>query len=212
MKTLVLGCDASGKSSFIGACVERLGAVGFEATSSPEAKAFKLATLETPISEELINQREQMFLRLSRFTLAREGTTDDDVVTSSSSLVTRISHNAMRSVIGTPASSTQQVIDLWSRDEPDKDKPDMIVLVHAPINVISNRIQQRQNMGDASEKFWGFNSLFFLTVYQRHLLATVDEISKKPDMPPVCKIDSSKLSVPKSILVYKGNADRLVKI
>lgn len=197
MKTLVLGCDASGKSSFLSGVSNKFDIQAIEATSSPEAKAFKLDTLDTPIYERLIEQRENTYLRLSEFAISSEAR-GCDIITTSSTLVTRISHNVMRSVIGLTSLPNKTIINKWIDKEEIFSLPDALVLVHAPIDVIVSRISNRQKSGNKSEKFWGFNSIMFLSQYQE-CLKDIAELIPGFLAIPTLTIDTSRVSPNESI-------------
>ena len=71
MRTLVVGCDASGKSSLVEGISGRYGDIAFEATSTDESRRFKHDNLDTLIDDELVNEREDLYMRLSRTVLGR---------------------------------------------------------------------------------------------------------------------------------------------
>jgi len=54
----------------------------------------------------------------------------------------------------------------------------MIVLTHAPFQEITRRIIDRQHAGMKDERFWGFNSPFFLERYQARWLEIAQSIAQ----------------------------------
>jgi hypothetical protein len=142
---------------------ENCGAVVLVPTSTSEAKAFKAANLYTPIDVPFIDDRERIFLDLNeRFDrkVQAETSADHNVATTGSRLVTIVSHMLMRVMVGEerPA-AVEGAVCGWI--ESDALKPDSIALVYAPDEIIRRRIQQRQESGDYTERFWGFNAPSF---------------------------------------------------
>lgn len=165
MKTLVIGCDGSGKSSFVEGINYEFGDFVLESTLSDEAKNFKSANLRAPVNEGFIDARENLFLGLSQKAMVEISSKKiENVVTTSSSLVTRVSHSVMRKIICVEADSDEAIIQKWLEEEAEL--PDIVVLTFAPAEVILDRIAERQERGDRGEAFWGFNSPFFLNSYQ----------------------------------------------
>lgn len=180
MRTLVVGCDASGKSSLIDAISHRFGDVAFESTSTDESRNFKRHNLTSPINSELIDQREEMYMKLSRNVLRRLSSGEkEDYLGTDSTLVTRLSHNVMRRCIGDNAFDYSSIVQQWLADEAEFNltPPSIVVMTYAPFELILSRIQARLNRGDKDEKFWGFNSPFFLKNYQEAWLETRKYIS-----------------------------------
>ena len=193
---LVLGVDASGKSTFLKGLKNTLGFSVLEPTSSPEAKAFKAAHLDESLDLDLINERQRLFndLNVSFDQKIAEERERSKVAATGSSLVTNLSHAVMRRVIREDSPSNLQVINEW--EDSDSLRPDQVVLMHAPIDVIRRRIVHRQRTGVVGEKLIGFNSLYFLQHYQEALEETVTAISSDYS---TASFDSS-VSFPKSIL------------
>lgn len=179
MKTLVVGCDASGKSTFLENVAATYNDVVGESSRSEQAQLFKLNSLSRLVDGEFINEREALYLELSHQALITMAALEQDVVTTDSSLVTRLSHNVMRQVIGEQSLSNTDIIDAWLSDEilASAAQPDIFVLTHAAPSTIRGRILSRQKTGDTSEKFWGFNSPYFLDAYQERWLGLFSDLS-----------------------------------
>ncbi len=174
---LIMGVDGSGKSTLIDNLSSRLGYTPLAPSSSPESIEFKIDHLEEPVTIEMIDRREMLFDKLNLVfeKLVGDELTEHPVATSGSGLITAISHAAMRRIVSARDYSVADIVDEWqASDEP---KPDKIVFMHAPDEVIRQRIIKRQLKGQHHEKFWGFNSPFYLAQYQNALRATVDELS-----------------------------------
>lgn len=181
MRTLVVGCDASGKSTFLEAVSSRFGDSLVESTSTEESRAFKLASMDRPVDVDYINERERLYLKLTREAL--DGVVHrghKDFIGTDATLVTRLSHAVMRQCISGPAVDIESIIEDWVRDEEGGpvDSPDIIVLTHAPFELIKNRIESRQQAGQSEEKFWGFNSPFFLKEYQAAWGSTIRSLAR----------------------------------
>ncbi|MBI1952400.1 AAA family ATPase [Candidatus Saccharibacteria bacterium] len=171
---LITGTDASGKSTLIDRLQSSngLGVKLVEPTSwSDKAREFKLANLRTPIDEVLINQRESLYLELHRqfaSNVKAELAQGYGVVTTASPLVTLVAHETMRQVISLPDHQpTETIVGNWV--ETGENIPNLIVNLHAPMDVIAQRIQNRMNAGDSTEINWGFNALFYISKYQKRL-------------------------------------------
>jgi thymidylate kinase len=197
---LVLGVDASGKSTFLKGLHDRLGFTVLEPTSSPEAKAFKAEHMDEPLDIDLVKKRQRLFndLNISFDQKIIEKNEYNNVAATSSSLITNVSHAVMRRVVGDEAISISQVIDEWN--ESTSAKPDQVVLMRAPIDTIRQRILNRQKAGMVGEKLVGFNSLFFLRYYQDALEETAEAISSDYD---VVSFDSSTSSSKAILNAYK---------
>jgi thymidylate kinase len=125
-----------------------------------------------------------------------------NVVTTDASLVTRLSHNAMRGIIGAKSLNDEEIINEWQNDEKlvNAASPDIIVFTYAPFTVIRNRISERQQAGRFEEKFWGFNSPYFLESYQERWHAMIQKLS---DAAFTClSIDTTKTTPTESIEKY----------
>lgn len=202
LKTLVLGCDASGKSTFLDGVRETYGDTLGEMSRSEEAQTFKKNSLTRLVDPEFINQRESMYLRLTHQALINMHKSGDNIITTDSSLVTRLSHNVMRDVIGAKSLDDERIIEEWQKDEmiADVSSPDIIVFTHAPFTVIRNRIIERQKAGRKDEVFWGFNSPFFLESYQERWHKMVQKLSETAFT--CLSIDTTKNSPEESIEFY----------
>ncbi len=166
-----VGVDASGKSTTLNTLRDRLGFQAFESTSTPEAKTFKKKHLNTPLTVEMVQQREEMYLRLTADAethIKREMAAGESVATIDSPLVTRLSHAVMRQVIdpGIGPNHQSSVVHSWIDSNYVDTNIDTLALTHAPHETIMDRIVSRQQAGDKTEKFWGFNSPHFINLYQ----------------------------------------------
>lgn len=179
MKTLVVGCDASGKSTILDGIQKEWGDSLGESTSSAEATIFREANYSRTIDAEYIDQREALYLKLSHQALLVTNSIPN-VVTSDSSLVTRVSHSVMRSVITEPFADNGSVVSAWQNDERsiDANPVDIFVLTHADTSVIRDRMIQRQQAGDKFEHFWGFNSQVFLEAYQQRWKSIIHDLAR----------------------------------
>jgi len=179
---LVVGVDGSGKSTFLDQLSTSEGYTILEPTTTREARQFKLDSLETRIDGPFIDAREALYLGLNdEFddTIITELGRSQRVATTGGRIVTQLSHAVMRNVAeGTDRDRTRGLVDdiveHWLNN--NHLKPDVLVLVHAPADVILGRIGLRQEQGDISEKFWGFNSPFFLCHYQDAWLELAEQI------------------------------------
>ena len=180
MRTLVLGCDASGKSTLLNSIQKNYGDHLVESTSTPESRAFKLASLDTPVDEEYIGRRETLYLKLSRDILSRASSSGVSYVSTDATLVTRVSHDVMRRAISLPGRNNIDLVRAWQSDEQELSigAPDIIAFMHAPFGVIKQRISARQQNGQPEEKFWGFNSPFFLEAYQERWLDMTADLGR----------------------------------
>jgi thymidylate kinase len=205
--TLALGVDGSGKSTFLAGLASRLGTMVFEQTTSPEARRFKRANLGTPVTAAFVHQREDMFLRLNdglEATISEELARGKDSATSGGRLITLVSHQLMRVVIDEAHPRTiSQTVGEWLEDDGSL-KPDRIVLTHAPHDVIEERIAQRQQAGDKTEAFVGFNALSFLRRYQDTWHDTLSILQTSSDI-PCASFDSSQISPEKMIEQYANS-------
>lgn len=193
---LVIGIDGSGKTTFLNGLQDRFGYDVVEPTSSQAARNFKTSTLDTPLDHAHVTQREKLYLDLNssfEASILARCAAGGRIATTGSRLVTMVSHDTMGSVIGerdltAPLETTQA----WLTQK-NKIKPDSIVFVNAPGDVILGRITDRQLAGDTAEKFWGFNSPFFLLRYQEVWEETIKFIGDNSDIGTL-SLDSSKLS------------------
>lgn len=193
--SLVLGVDGSGKTTLLDGLSVQFGVVVLEPTSTPEAKAFKVSHLDTQVDGLFIDQRESIFLGLnSKFDLSvqQELTQGRNVATTGNGLVTLVSHGLMRTIVG--AKGPHEVVDCTGRwMDSNALKPENLLLVHAPDEVIRQRIQGRQQAGDHTERFWGFNSPYFLSRYQEVLREVISVVAENT-MIRCIELDSSQLT------------------
>lgn len=202
MRTLVIGCDASGKSTFLNLAKEAYGDQLIESTSTPESRAFKRASVEKAIDQEYIDQREALYLKLSRDVLSKAVAAGMDYTSTDATLVTRVSHDVMRRAINLPGKNNDDIIRAWQDDEQEigASTPDIIAFTHAPFEVIRNRIIDRQQAGQTEEKFWGFNSPFFLQAYQERWHDVISDIGKLGFR--CIKMDSSQMTPEDQLTLY----------
>lgn len=203
---LTLGIDGSGKSTFLSGLQNQLGTLTYEQTTSSEARRFKEKHLGARITTAFIREREDMFLRLNgelEAGIQEEVDNGRKVATSGGKLITLVSHQLMRVMIGEGhPRSIEQTVTEWLDDE-ESLKPDRIALIHAPDFIIKERIIGRQQAGDKTEAFIGFNALSFLRRYQDTWHETVDILDDVSEIPHI-KLDSSVLSPQEMIDVYAG--------
>ncbi|HSX17005.1 MAG TPA: hypothetical protein VLH86_02790 [Patescibacteria group bacterium] len=169
MKTLVVGCDASGKSTIARRICERYGDTPVESSRSAQAVEFKAKNERRYMSAAFIDEREAFYLQLEAQEQPRTTSLGGNVVTTNSTLVTRLSHAVMRACIGEPYLRDEEIIPLWLDDERrlGTPLPDAVILARAEPDVIRGRMLARQKSGMQGEDFWGFNSPFFLERYQQ---------------------------------------------
>ena len=196
---LVIGIDASGKSTFMHGLESNLGYTVLEPTASAEAKAFKSEHLGKPLTDELVLERQSLFTRLNtqfdaHITAQQE---HSNVATSGSRLVTNISHAVMRSIIGDRPVPVAAIVSDWN--ESQTVRPDSVVFMHAPMDTIKARILERQERGVSGEQLLGFNSLHFLTRYQDALMQTYDALDS--DLTTL-EFDSSRTSIDTAIQTF----------
>ncbi len=167
MKTLVVGCDASGKSTLVRRLCSQ-GSTPIESSRSPAALAFKAAHARQPIDAPFIDQREAFYLQLEAEEQPKTLSFTGDIVTTNATLVTRLSHAVMRTCIALPSLNNVDIISRWQNDERSfgTPLPDRIMLTRAEPDLIRERMLARQDTGAVGEDFWGFNSPFFLERYQ----------------------------------------------
>lgn len=202
MRTLTVGCDASGKSTFINNVAELYGDLALESTSTEQSRAFKAANLDSLVDERFVNEREQLYLDLTNDVLLNNKSNETNYIGTDASLVTRISHDVMRRCIGAKGLENTQLIETWKLDEEaiGIQSPDVIAFTHAPIEILMKRIKSRQQRGDKTEKFWGFNSPFFLNAYQERWHTVMSDLAKTGLL--CITIDTSKTTPEESIVLY----------
>ena len=202
--TLTLGVDGSGKSTFLKGLADNLGYSVIEPTSSPEARLFKLANIDNPVDSDFVNKRENIFLRLNRdfdTQIRSIQETNSLIATTGNGFVTQVSHGVMRSIVDTNHSrSINDIVADWA--DSDMLKPATVVLIHAPATTIRERILARQEDGDVAERFWGFNSPHFLTLYQDGLMEAVEALGRFTSIRHY-NLDSQVLTPREMLEVYK---------
>lgn len=201
METLVVGCDASGKSTFCEAVQLTWGDTMAESTRSEEASRFKREHHRSVIDAELIDERERLYLKLSHQALIQAQTIEGNYISSDSSLVTRLSHSAMRQVITEPYLTNEEVIEAWQSDleAAQSTPPDILVHTHADAPVLLSRMRQRQAT-DSLEHFWGFNSPLFLDVYQKRWKEVIGILSHTSL--DCVSLDTGTTSIEKCLVQY----------
>lgn len=201
---LVTGIDGSGKSTFLRGLGNELGYVAMEPTGTPEARSFKANTLEEPVTDAFIDERECLYMGLNHLFDEKVRESLDlkaKVASSGNSLVTLLSHNSMRAVALSKDTSVEDCVESWLGS--GYLKPDAIVLVHAPAPVIFERISERQQAGDQNEKFWGFNSPFFLEQYQAAWRQALSILSNRCDIQCIT-LDSDMLQPHEMLATYQS--------
>ncbi len=173
-----------------------------ETTSTDEARKFKTDNLSTLIDSDFINKREALYLKLATQALGNADALEHSVVTTSSDLVTLVSHDTMRSLIGSTPHSDTEIIEQWlARNQKLQTKStDIIVHTFSDFTSIHNRILERQNSGDSNEKFWGFNSPFFLNLYQERWKSITSHLSQYAI--DLVSINTSTTSIEQSMVSY----------
>jgi deoxyadenosine/deoxycytidine kinase len=165
----VIGVDGTGKSTLINQIVStREGYTFMEATSTDAAREFKNQNFEMLIDATFINQREALFADIAQDfenQFHQMHANRQSVVTTGGALVTRLSHQVMRTIVGDSSSTYEDVLSEWVRDE-SLVRPTAFIHLHAPIQVLLARIATRHTAGDITENRWGFNSPHFLNHYQ----------------------------------------------
>jgi thymidylate kinase len=202
MRTLIVGADATGKSTLARGIQRRYSDTIMGSTRSEEVLQFKRNNFTRAIDADFIDERERFFLRVERDELSRLNQLVGDVCVTISSLATRLAHNVMRQCVGAPSLSNEEVIARWLEDEAAVGvrPPDIIVLVHAPIETIRQRIVKRQEAGKQQEEFVGFNALSFLEQYQLGWLQLVDHLQKSGFA--CVAIDTSEKSIGEVLTEY----------
>lgn len=196
---LVVGVDASGKSTFLSSLAEQCGYFVVEPTATPRAKVYKHQTAASLISQQLVDEREAIYLELNQQFAIRlnESRSQTRLATTGDSLVTRLSHAVMRRVAGIdsdvlPAKCTE----IWL--DSNGSKPEAIVLTHAPFETIWDRLTQRQAAGAQHEEFWGFNAPFYLRAYQEEWKVAINAIRTMSDIK--CFEFNTALQSPEAIM------------
>lgn len=190
---LIAGIDASGKSTFLINLSEQWGCLPLEPTSTDEARTFRRRNADEPVTADLIAAREQLFLGINEEHsqhITERLAAGTRVATTGNSLVTRLSHAVMRGVAVDQTNPAAVVYDWLASGEL---RPEALFLTHAPFEVIRKRIMERQQTGDKLERFWAFNSLFFLDQYQDAWLGALETVGRETDI--ICRgIDTSRVA------------------
>jgi thymidylate kinase len=205
--TLVTGIDGSGKSTFMDNMATEFGLTVLEPTASAEAKLFKLENIDTPLSDELVDKREAIFTGLNAIFDEKivQLLDSSDIMTSGSLLVTKLSHAVMRRVVGDKDFNVNKVVDEWVGNATLI--PNKVVFLHAPTQTIRERIVSRQQKGHIEERFWGFNSPFFLTQYQDALLLASSRLTTTTDL-DIHVLDTSLHSPKELLLDYIATSEK----
>lgn len=194
---IVAGVDGSGKSTFLEQLAASQGYIVLEPTSTEEARRFKAETIDTLVDGNFIATREEMYLRLNDMfseTIQVELELTNRVATTGGRIVTQLSHAVMRAIVENAPKTTNFVddmVDTWLEHGPRV--PDALIVVHAPTDVILGRIGLRQDNGDSTEKFWGFNSPFFLHHYQESWLKFAEAVQSRNGL-PCLTLDTNELT------------------
>lgn len=213
--TLILGRDASGKSTLLNGIQEKYGDSLTEAATTKPVRSFKRRHLETVVDLGFVDARERLYLGLclSRSSLkARsEALLRGNVTTTSDSLVTRVSHQVMRSIVSEHESfSAERAVDQWQDDiiRTSSRAPDLIAMTYVPCEVANSRMRERQEAGMVEERFWGFNSPFFLERYQTALVDTLRCIGSEGLATTVC-IDTSDRTISETLDAYSDAREQV---
>lgn len=203
---LVSGVDGVGKTTTLNALRDSHESVVIsEPTSTPESKQFKSKNMQTLITDEFIDEREIFYKSLQGYTDINLRSHLDQgytVATSGSRLVTLVSHNTMRRILGHDVDQSYP-FEVFNCDV-DCLGIDTLVLLCAPIETIGSRLRKRFDDGDRTEKIWGFNSLYFLEHYQNAWVNTAKYVQETTDL-PVLKFDTS-IDNPETIAKGIGKA------
>ena len=185
---LAMGIDGAGKSTLMKGLQQTLGYVAIEPTRSVEAQEFKLRHAGLPLDLDFVRQHRELFRQINKQydQQIEEVLLTSNVATSGLRLITDISHAVMGKIIGNEDFSTTKIFEDYWRE--GSLMPNTVAFVHAPIEIIRERILRRQARGVSGEDLSGFNSLFFLGHYQEAL----HEVSEKlADECRVVSIDTS---------------------
>lgn len=193
---LVVGIDASGKSTFTDGLALRFGYTVLEPTSTPEARDFKAQTIDTPITMPLVAQREAIYAGLNDGfgqAISRILANGSPVASTGNLLVTKLSHAVMKQVVSEHAKPSDHLRPVYDWVAEPYNHPDRFCFTHAPFKAIRQRISERQQAGDALERFWGFNSIYFLGRYQDAWHEAIEIIGNETDI-GCLSMDTSQLT------------------
>ncbi len=202
---LVIGIDGSGKSTFLKGLDFHLGYHIEEPTASKQVRDFRNTHLDSEIDGEFVDRREELYLALNKNFedyLQRQEDGEKKVATTGSALVTLLSHAAMRETINLDPdrSFTSDAVNQWI--EGDFIMPASLTLIHAPFEMILERIRERQQQGDVTEKFWGFNAPLYLHRYEQSWHMALEIIEARTDL-SCLTLDSSTTSPAEMIDVFQ---------
>ena len=205
MRTLVVGCDASGKTTMLHEISERYGDIQIESTRSPRAIAFKHASFGRTVDASFVDERESLYLSLGEEVMRQTNQANlasKNTVSSDATLVTRLSHGIMRTLIQDSSFSNDAIVGKWREDEEKYgiSIPDVVILTSPPFEIIKERMIQRQKSGQKHEEFKGFNSLHFLEAYYNGWLSVFSTISEMVHSSVI--IDTSLITPQESLEVY----------
>lgn len=172
---LFLGADGSGKSTGIEltqASLDPFTSVAvLEQTKSPALRAFKRKALSRHVDAAFINEREELFERSNHGFASLIGearSTHEVTLLDGHPLITAVSHDLMREIIGAPGSlERHRNPEKLATDMSATIMPTTVVYFHVDEDTRRERITSRE---DPSESLWGFNAPFFLNRYQGALL------------------------------------------
>jgi hypothetical protein len=142
---------------------------------------FKTANLNKLVDGDFISERENLYLGLTADTLSSVSSQDiENFVGTDATLVTRLSHSVMRYCVTMQDLDHDSIVEQWLEDESkvDVELPSIIALTLADFPDIRARIKLRQQAGMKEEKFWGFNSPFFLNQYQEAWKKTAPALAR----------------------------------
>lgn len=190
---LILGVDGSGKT-IAHMLAPHTGAVTHEATGGPHGRGLKKLHYRREVDAHMVHMREYMYASLNRV-FQREiqaHLKNTDVITTGSLLVTRLANYTMRRVIGEPNEKPlTAIVDEWLAGSDQL--PDEIIYLHAPIDIIMERILARLQAGDIHELPVAYNSPFYLDEYDKVLGEAIHYISQNTSI-PISIYDTSTMS------------------
>lgn len=169
---LVMGADACGKTTFLnglGDSAYDTSVEVIEPRGTTEIRQFHRDTHLIPIDRDFIELRQTTFMSVHSQIAEGLDSTDRNtlIATSAHPAITYVAHRTMLETIGEPTTSFDDCVnEALARGA---FTPDHIVLLEAPIETITTRINERIEKGDKDEVLWGFNSLFYLELYQKAL-------------------------------------------
>lgn len=172
---LVLGIDASGKSTFLNELSRSSDFMQLQQTTDPAIQAFKAQSVNALVDNTFVNRRESLFQENNVVFMRHVMElliSGKKIVLDGHPIVTAISHSVMRSIVTAEPIDVRAIVETTAQSSEHID-PNLVVVTYAPADIIRDRIRLRQTY-DSTERFWGFNSPYFLNQYQDSLLETVD--------------------------------------